>query len=147
MAFRSDTTTPCVEDPATWTYKDSNGSAMAALGLTAVGATAPLDPTTWFMSVRGNDGGWGAFPAGATTASDADSTGLVIAALEALGHAPDESAYASLRSFQLGDAAPAAGRGAFFFQPTNPSPNTYATLDAVTALFDQTWPQALVPSH
>ena len=147
MAFRSDTTAPCVEDPNTWTYKDSNGSAMAALGLSAVGASAPVDPTTWFQAVRGNDGGWGAFPAGKTTASDADSTGLVIAALEALGHVPDESAYVALRSFQLGDAAPVANRGAFFFQGSNPVPNTYATLDAVTALFDTTWPQALVPSH
>lgn len=147
MAFRSDTTTPCVEDPATWTYKDSNGAAMAAMGLAAVGATAHVDPVSWFQSVRGNDGGWGAFPAGATTPSDADSTGLVIAALEALGHAPDESAYTSLRSFQLGDTAPVADRGAFFFQSNNPGPNTYATLDAAAALFDRNWPEALVPSH
>lgn len=147
MAVRSNTTAPCVEDPSSWTYKDSNGSAMAALGLAAVGANAPIDPTTWFQSVRGNDGGWGAFPASATTPSDADSTGLVIAALEALGHTPDAAAYASLRSFQLGDAAPVADRGAFFYQSFNQAPNTYATLDAVTALFDETWPQALVPGH
>jgi len=145
MAFRSDTSTACVEDPNTWTYKDSNGSAMAVLGLSAVGATAPVDPASWFASVRGNDGGWGAFPAGATTTSDADSTGLVIAALESLGDAPDESAYAVLRSFQLGASAPAADQGAFTWMLTPAAPNAYATLDAMTALFDETWPQALVP--
>jgi len=44
MAYRADTSAPCVEDPATWTYKDSNAAAMATLGLTAIGATAPVDP-------------------------------------------------------------------------------------------------------
>ncbi|MBS1837144.1 MAG: hypothetical protein JST64_05550 [Actinobacteria bacterium] len=147
MAFRATTTSPCVEDPSTWTYKDSNGSAMAALGLTAVGATAPVDPSGWFTSVRGSDGGWGAFPAGATTQSDADSTGLVIAALKALGHDPDESAYAALRSFQLGDTAAVADRGAFFYKSPDHSPNSYATLDALTALFDGVWPGVLAASH
>lgn len=146
MAFRSDTEAPCVEDPDTWTYKDSNGSAMAVLGLSAVGATAPADPANWFDSVRGDDGGWGAFPAGPTTVSDADSTGLVIAALESLGDAPDESAYTALRSFQLGSSAPAADQGAFTWQLAAPAPNAYATLDAMAALFDETWPQSLVPA-
>ncbi len=145
MAFRSDTSVDCVEDPATWTYKDSNGAAMAVLGLQAVGATAPVDPTTWLTSVRGSDGGWGAFPPGPTTPSDANSTGLVIAALEALGHAPDAAAYDALLTFQLGDSAPASAQGAFFYQSWDTSPSSLATLDAVTALFDETWPQALVP--
>ncbi len=147
MAYRATTTESCIEDPATWTFKDSNGSAMAALGLTAVGATAPVDPSTWLTSVRGDDGGWGAFPAGATTPSDANSTGLVIAALKALGHDPDESAYAALRSFQLGDTAAEADRGAFSYQASDHSPNSYATLDAVTALFDGVWPGVLVGAH
>ncbi|HRW41035.1 MAG TPA: hypothetical protein P5193_05755 [Microthrixaceae bacterium] len=149
MAYRADTSAPCVEDPATWTYKDSNAAAMATLGLTAIGATAPVDPTTWFQSVRGTDGGWGAFPPASTTPSDADSTGLVIAALEALGHVPDDTAYAKLRSFQILEPAPVADRGAFVYQwPWDASPavpSIMAMFDSVTALFDETWPQALVP--
>lgn len=147
MAFRASTSDPCVEDPATWTYKDSNGSAMAALGLTAVGAVAPVDPAAWLTAVRGDDGGWGAFPAGPTTASDADSTGLVITALKALGQDPGETASAALRAFQLGDAAPEADRGAFFYKNPDRSANDYATLDAMTALFDGVWPGVLVAAH
>ncbi len=145
MAYRADTSTDCVEDPSTWTYKDSNGTAMAALGLVAVGAVTPVDPSAWLTSVRGDDGGWGAFPPGPTTPSDANSTGLVIAALEALGQAPDATAYEVLRSFQLGSSAPAADQGAFFYQSWDTSPSSLATLDAVAALFDEPWPQALVP--
>lgn len=145
MAFRASTSDPCAEDPATWTYKDSNGTAMAVLGLTAVGAHAPVDPAGWLSSVRGDDGGWGAFPAGAATPSDADSTGLVIAALKALGQDPGDAAYAVLRGFQLGDAAPEADRGAFFYKSPDHSASSYATLDAMTALFDGVWPGVLVP--
>ncbi|UDY36174.1 hypothetical protein [Dermatobacter hominis] len=145
MAFRADTSTDCVEDPASWTYKDSNGAAMAALGLVAVGATAPVDPTAWLLSVRGTDGGWGAFPPGPSTPSDANSTALVIAALEALGETPDAAALEALRSFQLGASAPAAAQGAFFYQSWDTSPSSLATLDAVAALLDEPWPQALVP--
>lgn len=147
MAFRSSTDAPCVEDPATWTYKDSNGTAMAAIGLASVGATAPVDPAAWLISVRGDDGGWGAFPAGATTPSDANSTGLAIAALKALGHVPDDSASTALRGFQIGDSAPASDRGAFFYTHADQSPNSYATLDAVTALFDGVWPHVVVAAH
>lgn len=145
MAFRTTTATDCVEDPATWTFKDSNGSAMAVLGLTAVGAVAPVDPASWFASVRGADGGWGSSPAAPATASDADSTGLVIAALKALGQDPGPAAHDVLRSFQLGDAAPADDRGAFFYKAPDHTPNSYATLDSLTALFDGVWPGVLVP--
>jgi hypothetical protein len=145
MAFRADTGTDCVEDPGSWTYKDSNGAAMAVLGLVAVGATPPVDPAPWFLSVRGDDDGWGAFPPGPTTPSDANSTALVIAALEALGQTPDDAAYDALRSFQLGASAPAADQGAFFYQSWDLSPSSLATLDAVAALLAEPWPQALVP--
>jgi len=73
----------------------------------------------------------------------------VIAALEALGHVPDDTAYAKLRSFQILEPAPVADRGAFVYQwPWDASPavpSIMATFDSVTALFDETWPQALVP--
>jgi hypothetical protein len=94
--------------------------------------------------VRGDDGGWGAGPAGPTTESDANSTGLVIAAIEATGVSPSESAYAALRSLQLGASAPAADRGAFRWKSSLPGTNRLATLDAMSALFDEVWPAALL---
>lgn len=143
MMFRASTTGPCVENPAMWVFKDSNGSALATLGLSAVGADADVDPSLWFDAVRGDDGGWGTGPAGAATESDADSTGLVIAALESLDDPPAESAYEALRSFQMGDSAPVVDRGSFTWLRSNVAPNRLSTLDAMAALFDRTWPAAL----
>jgi len=144
MSFRADTSAACIEDPASWTFKDSNASAYAALGLAAIGATAPVDPVSWFTAVRGNDGGWGSSPAEPAQISDADSTGLVIAALEALGSTPDAAAYDALLALQLGESDPIEDRGAFFWKAPDRSANRFATLDAMTALFDGTWPEALV---
>ena len=143
--FRASVATPCVEQPATWTYKDANGTALAILGLRAVGADPDVDPMTWLRAVRGNDGGWGVGPSGPTVESDADTTGLVIAAIESLGVMPDDAAYAALRSFQLGAAAAPADRGAFRWKLSVPAANRLATLDAMTALFDEVWPGALLP--
>jgi hypothetical protein len=135
----------CVENPAAWTYKDSNGSALAILGLEAVGATFPVDPSTWLESVRGDDGGWGTSPAGPTQTSDADSTGLVIGALEALGETLDAAAYDKLLDFQFDETAPPADQGAFYWRSDWVAPNRLATMDAMVALFDEVWPGALAP--
>ena len=145
LMFRATTTGPCVEQPATWTFKDTNGTALAILGLRAVGAQPDVDPMTWLSAVRGNDGGWGTRPADPTTESDANSTGLVVAAIESLGHAPDGSAYAALRGLQLGASAPPADRGGFRWKLSTTGTNRLATLDAMTALFDEVWPGALLP--
>jgi hypothetical protein len=145
LMYRASTVGDCVEDPANFTYKDSNGSALAVLGLEAVGATAAVDPAGWFDAVRGNDGGWGSSPSGPTQVSDADSTGLVIAALKSLGDTPDPTATAALRSLQLDDSAPAADQGAFEWRPDVPGANRLATLDAITGLFDGVWPGVLTP--
>jgi len=144
LMYRATTAGACVENPAMGTYKDSNGTALAILGLEAVGADADVDPLTWLTAVRGTDGGWGASPAGPTTESDANSTGLVLAAIEAAGVTPAESAYAALRSLQLGASAPAAERGAFQWKASVPGANRLATLDSMTALFDEVWPAALL---
>ncbi len=147
MMFRASTVGPCVEQPAMRSFKDSNGSALAVLGLSAVGAEAAVDPAQWFHSVRGDDGGWGAAPSGAAQVSDADSTGLVIAALESLGETIPSSAWDALLAFQLGDAAAAADRGAYRWKLAGAGglagPNRLATLDAMAELFDEVWPAAL----
>lgn len=145
LMFRASTASDCVENPAMWVYKDSNGTALATLGLAAVGASAATDPAEWFSAVRGDDGGWGASPSGSTQTSDADSTGLVIAALEALGQAPDAAAYDALLAFQLGSDASASDRGAFKWRLDVPAPNRLATMDAIAALYNEVWPAALLP--
>lgn len=136
LMYRASTVSDCVEHPSTGAVKDSNGTALAVLGLAAVGATAAHDPQQWLTAVRGNDGGWGANPSGPTQPSDANSTGLVIAALEALGVDIDAAAWDALLGFQLDS-------GAFYWKPSSTAPNRLATLDAMTALFDRTWPAAL----
>ncbi|MCB1256798.1 MAG: hypothetical protein KDB26_06825, partial [Microthrixaceae bacterium] len=142
LMFRADTTTDCVENPAMWVYKDSNGSALAALGLAAVGATPDHDPQDWFNAVRGNDGGWGASPSGPTQVSDSNSTGLVIAALRALGHTPDQTAIDTLISFQI--QSPATDHGAFVWRLDSVGVIRMSTLDAVVGLYERPWPGALV---
>ncbi len=143
MMYRAATTGDCVENPAMWQFKDSNGSALAVLGLSAVGVAADVDPASWFTSVRGDDGGWGTSPAGPTQESDADSTGLVIGALESLGDPIPTSAWDALLAFQgVNDAVP-ANQGAYAWKLTLPEPNRLATMDAMVALFDEVWPAAL----
>lgn len=143
LMFRASTVGDCVENPMMWVYKDSNGSALAAFGLTAVGATASVDPADWFEAVRGNDGGWGSNPSGPTQASDANSTGLVIAALKAMGDDPDQAAYDTLLSFQI--QSPDPDNGAFVWSHDVVGIVRMATMDAVVALYDGPWPAVLVP--
>lgn len=143
LMFRVSTSGDCVENPMMWTYKDSNGSALAALGLASVGATASIDPATWFDAVRGMDGGWGSSPAGPDQASDANSTALVIAALKALGITPDQEAYNTLLAFQL--ESPDPDHGAFVWRHDTAGVLRMSTLDAVVALYDGPWPAVLVP--
>ena len=125
------TSTPCAFDPATFSGPDTNSTAVAALGLAAVGARAKVDAGTWFAAVRGSDGGW-SFSGGADTASDPDSTGLVLAAREALGIAIDQAGFERLVSFQFGPSTAAERRGAFWYPPFDSSPrqpNLLATND------------------
>lgn len=142
MMFRASTSVDCVENPALGRYKDSNGTALATLGLAAVSASPRVDPAGWFNSVQGSDGGWAVGPSGPAQDSDANSTGLVIAALVALGRTPDASAYDALLAFQLGSGA---DRGAFRWRLDAPGPNRLATMDAMAALYDEVWPAALLP--
>ncbi|MGB3411624.1 MAG: hypothetical protein WBA45_10525 [Microthrixaceae bacterium] len=143
LMFRASTAGRCIEVPSMQIYKDSNGSALAALGLAAVDATPRNDPAAWFTSVRGLDGGWGASPSGPTQVSDSNSTGLVIAALEALDEAPDSTAYDTLLSFQI--ERPDPDEGAFMWRPSSRGVIRMSTLDAVVALYDRVWPAALLP--
>ena len=150
MSHRGDLSTPCGFDPLTWVDVDSNASALAVIGLAAVGAAAPADPSAFLLGSRTADGGW-SYNASPTGTTDPDSTGLAMAALESLGTTPDAAAVDALLGFQLtaADAPTPADRGAFWYPPFLPSdphvPNLLATNDAVVALLPGVWPANVAP--
>ena len=141
--YRADLTAACAFDSTLYTGPDTNSTAVAELGLHAVGASPVIDPTAWLTSIRKADGGW-AFDDSPYSSTDPDSTGLVIAALRSLGVAPDSAAIDALLGFQLGASAPASQQGAFFYPYGTPTPNLLATNDAITGLSSTVWPAALV---
>ena len=129
-------------DPSQFTGPDTNSTALAVLGLEAVDATGGSAAAPWFTAVRSDDGGW-SFCGGATTSADPDSTGLVLAALRALGTPGDDRAVTRLLQFQFGPGAPGADRGAFWFPPFDaspPTPSLLATNDALLGLAPGVWP-------
>lgn len=139
MPSRPSLSTPCAFDPITYAGPDTNSTAMAQLGLRAVGSWAPVNPLGWLSTIRNADGGW-SYDGSAGSPSDPDSTGLVMAAIRSLGLTPDPAATASLLSFQLGSADPVPDRGAFFYSQSSRTPSLLATNDAVLGLSPGVWP-------
>jgi hypothetical protein len=147
MPERTDLTKDCSADDNTvnnFAGPDTNTTALAILGLHAIGASATVNPLTWLDSIRDTDGGW-SFDGSTFSTSDPDSTGLVMAAERALGHVPDAAAVSALLSFQFGASAPADEQGAFFYPPfSGPAvPNLLATNDALTGLAPGVWPAVI----
>jgi hypothetical protein len=112
---------------------DSNGTALAAMGLAALGETPAHDPLGYLADIRNDDGGW---PFTGGLGSDANSTALAVQALLALGEEVDADADGYLLALQLPNP-PAATAGAFAFQPGG-SANTFATVQVVPALAGRT---------
>ncbi|MCY0939208.1 prenyltransferase/squalene oxidase repeat-containing protein [Streptomyces sp. H34-S4] len=140
-AFRPDTAKACDASA----FIDSNATSVAVQALAAVGGHAETVKKTvgWLKSVQNEDGGWSNNPGGAMDGgSDANSTALVIRALEAAGEKPAEvkskagkSPYEALLTFQLGcSAEPAADRGAFAFQPAGGKLSASADATAAVVL-------------
>jgi hypothetical protein len=125
----------------TFVGEDSNGTALAAQALKALGVTPDFDPLEFLADAQNQDGGFGFVPG---FDSDANSTALAIQALIALGEdlgdwsAPDGTPYEFLLSLQLGNP-PAGTAGAFAFQPKGTA-NAYATVQAVPALAGKPYP-------
>lgn len=142
MPTRDDLAAACAFDPATFSGPDTNSTAMSVLGLHAVGADIAVDPLPWLTSIRNADGGW-SFDGKAGSNTDPDSTGLVIAALRALGTPADTKTTNALLGFQIGGEAPADQLGAFYFPFGEPEPNLAATNDAVLGLSTSVWPASL----
>jgi hypothetical protein len=125
--------------------EDSNGTALAAQALAALGETPAHDPLGFLRDAQNDDGGFGFVPG---FDSDANSTALAVQALLALGEdlggwaGPDGTPYAFLLSLQLGNP-PAKTAGAFAFQPGTGgalTANVFATVQVVPALAGVPYP-------
>lgn len=151
LGYRPDTSVACpAPDPASFSGPDTNGTSLAFQGLRAVSAAPRVDPLTFFAAVQSDDGGW-AYVGSRTVASDPNSTGLVIQALLAAGEDPTAARwvrgatpYDALLRYSLGCAAPAADRGAFWFDTGDGTrkPNVLATVQAVPAAAGTFFPLA-----
>jgi hypothetical protein len=143
--YRADTTQPCVLDLADFTGPDTNGTAMAVIGLHALGVSVPIDPKSYLDAARHADGGW-SFYADPSSPSDPDSTGLVIAAYRALGDPVPADSTMRLLAFQFGCTSDASAQGSFWYPPfggSPESPNLLATHDATLGLTTGAWPASL----
>ena len=144
MAYRPATDALCpAPDPVGFTGPDTNSTAAAVLGRAAVGTTPAHDPLPAFDAFEAAGGGWSYF--GGPAPSDPNSTALVIDAIDASGADPSAArftrgnvtAFDALLAFQLGCAAPADARGAFWFATNDDgtvSPDLMASIQAATAL-------------
>ncbi|MGW2921633.1 prenyltransferase/squalene oxidase repeat-containing protein [Streptomyces angustmyceticus] len=135
-AYRAEPGKPCDAK----TRRDTNPTAAAVQALAALGGhgDAVHKAVTWLKSVQNDDGGWSSVPG---SASDANSTSVVIGALTTAGEKPGsvtsekggKSPYDALLTFRLGCAEKADGRGSFTFQLKGAAPNADATAAAATA--------------
>ncbi|MFE0702920.1 prenyltransferase/squalene oxidase repeat-containing protein [Streptomyces sp. NPDC058872] len=124
-SYRADATQPCDAQ----LMRDTNATAVAVQALRAVRGkaaspekidTAVKTGSAWLRTVQNKDGGWGY---GAGSASDANSTSVVIGALAAVGVRPGSftsaegrTPYDALLTFALPCSA-GEGAGAFAYQP------------------------------
>ncbi|MGW0913967.1 prenyltransferase/squalene oxidase repeat-containing protein [Streptomyces sp. NPDC002784] len=128
-AFRAEPAKPCDAK----VMVDTNSTAAAAQALAGDGdhMDVALKSVQWLKSVQNKDGGWGYTPGGP---SDANSTSVVIGALNAVGQDPDTavkggtSPYDALRELAL----PCEDGGAFAYQPDKKGKLT-ANADATAA--------------
>lgn len=144
-AYRADADEPCGSGSGK-DEADTNATGIAVQALARLGGHGKTVASSvdWLKSVQNKDGGWGYNPG---SPSDANSTALVIGALEAAGETPekvlsktgDKSPYDALDSFQLGCDVDAADRGAFAYQPQDGElvANDAATVAAALAAHGQ----------
>lgn len=134
-AFRAEPGTPCDAK----TPRDTNQTAAAVQALAALGGHGGTvkKAVSWLKSVQNDDGGWSSM---AGSASDANSTSVVIGALAAAGEKPrsvtsekgGKTPYDALLTFRLGCEAKEDAHGAFTFQLKGAAPNADATAAAAT---------------
>src|SRR4051794_14012690 len=152
VSYRSSVSSPCpAADPSTFTGPDTNSTGLAVQGLAAYGKRPRQSAVlSSLAAVQSADGGF-SFVAAPGQASDPNSTALSIQTIlaergdpsGARWHQGHQGPYAALSSYQLGCAAPAHDRGAFFF-PGDSTPNVLATVQAVPAAAGKVLPVAHV---
>jgi hypothetical protein len=143
VAFRPDTSVACpAVDPNTFAGPDTNSTALAALGLKAQGRNKPAtDGANALLAARNAAGAWG-FLAASDQPTDANSTGVVVAALRAITGTQDAQGVAALLALQVGcDGDPAdVGGIAFQSSPDGLAPDVLATDQATLGLADVVLP-------
>lgn len=140
MGNRPDQAAPCPAfDMTSFVGEDSNGTALAAQALAALGETPNVDPLGFLTDAQNDDGGFAYTPG---LGSDANSTALAVQALIAAGEdlgdwaAPHGTPYAFLLALQ-------SDSGGFAVTPGTPlKPNALATVQVVPALAGQALPIA-----
>ncbi|MFF3287281.1 prenyltransferase/squalene oxidase repeat-containing protein [Streptomyces sp. NPDC003023] len=136
-SYRADTSKDCDADLPL----DTNASAAAVQALAGMGGKGAVakKTTAWLRSVQNEDGGWGYNPG---SASDANSTSVVIGALAAAGEPPADilskggkTPYDALLTF----AKPCTGKdgGPFVYQIASPGMVADSTAAAVLALHNE----------
>ena len=137
MGDNPDPSAACPDfDFDTFVGEDTNGTALAAQALAALGETPAHDPLAFLATARNPDGGYGFVPG---FASDANSTALAAQALVAAGQDATASR-AFLVTLQLG-VPPLKTAGALAFQ-AGQAANPFATAQAVPAMAGKPYPIA-----
>ena len=140
QSFRANTHIACTPtDLNTFAGEDTNSTAVAALALSATGQSrAATRALAWLRASQNTDGG---FPYLRGAGSDANSTGLAIAALRRSGFTAvtlrkaGRAAESYLRSLQLRCAYSSRSRGALAYQGGSVLvANDFATAQALTGL-------------
>lgn len=116
--FRANPSAPCDPvDPTNGTGPDTNATAAAAAALRAIGTPAASKAAaraiTWLQAQQAADGGWPFFPG---QAPDANSTGLVLAAMRDAKPGGRASAVVRGSAFLNGLAAPCDAGGGLPYQ-------------------------------
>lgn len=112
-AYRASIRTACAApDPQKFTGPDSNSTALAAMAFRSVQQHAPADRAIAALIAKQNaDGGWGYTLGGA---SDVNSTGLVVAALQGAATLPvNASAKNRALAYLAATQVPCTGSGTF----------------------------------
>jgi hypothetical protein len=138
QAYRTDPTADCApSDPVNFSGPDSNSTAMAAMALFATGHTKQGNAAIrWLLRLRNGDGGFAYYRGGT---SDANSTGLALAALNPLrytvGRARAKRAGADyLKSLMLKCQAAGPDRGMISYVADPLVANLSATAQAAVGL-------------
>jgi hypothetical protein len=136
-------------DGSAETAADTNTTAFALQALIAAGETASSEAVSraiaYYQDIHNDDGGWPyQNPSDFGTATDANSTAVVIQAIIAVGQDPASADWASAEGYTPITALEAFQNesGAFAWQAAVPDDNLLATVQALPALAGKAFPLA-----